>query len=551
MFGNMSVEEVLNYEFRPESAFRNIDKSPMDPCKRAIYKKAITACAQHRVKLCRLTGDSYDAFNVQPCSLKRDTSFTCTKGKYHSRGASQDDRSNAFYTVHSIFGDERVGGGYKGGNVAQEEAAYCSSPSLPALTLEAEGRLGGRLKAQTEDGTPCPYVWEGCKRVADFTGYGLKWTKHKSEKDAQDALQLGSTEEVNWLTMVAPKNASVQSGHSPQAFRDLYRSAHVAFQLAKKRADENGKKLSINTGKWGAGVFNNDPFYSLAAQALAAKAVGAEKVKFHTSSPEEEARLSEMMRRVDEAFGKTGRGSTEDLLRIAYPIVDEISRRPKGIAQRTGGVQAGIPHQPIPGGIQSRQGITYPPVSKGAQGVKKQVMRPSAPSSYLQIDASLVGFYNHTRAKALRQALTESALPIHLRRSRRGYSGVDVRNGVLTVHVDPTNPSSERKGFRLEDMVKHTLNRKRREGTARLRNTNVSPVRHYNENPSLRKRVQDANIPITVSLSRREYSGVGKNNNGLKIYISPKSPYSKSGKHSLHEMVSYNSHSLPRACYEP
>ena len=82
--------------------------------------------------------------------------------------------------------------------------------------------------------------------------------------------------------MVKKGNFQNISPYEIKVLEDIYDTAFKGFSSAK--ASANGKDIEINTGRFGAGIFENDPIAVYVVQKLAAQQAGVKRLNFHKYS---------------------------------------------------------------------------------------------------------------------------------------------------------------------------------------------------------------------------------------------------------------------------
>jgi hypothetical protein len=215
--------------------------------------------------------------------------------------ASQKAPEQSVYEVHVDFANTLLGGDWKGeSSFAQEEVAFIENVGLGAVASCAQEKSASGLRHLTNEGgtdfltrrskkTPSPILIEGAERVAHFKSYGGK----AASLDKSELLNIYNKTEkclpTNWLAIAAPNYrgsgnrwASATKPAIEEAFLDIFSTAHAGFTMAKATAGK--RKLRINTGQLGCGVFGNSLAISTAAQMLAAKIAGVNDVVFHNYS---------------------------------------------------------------------------------------------------------------------------------------------------------------------------------------------------------------------------------------------------------------------------
>ncbi|MGM0440394.1 MAG: hypothetical protein ACQEP8_04695 [Chlamydiota bacterium] len=184
------------------------------------------------------------------------------------------------------FANKYLGGGWRGNGFVQEEIMFAEFPDLAAYGAVHSDltREGGQNVGQ---GSPTPLLIKDVHRVQVVDSkelYGRKLLGKSSGAEAvKHVTSLDVPQAAHILAMAAPYNPAKPK--SADTFYDLFNTAYASFELARENTPQ-GMPVIIHSGKWGAGVFGNDPTVVCIAQLLAAQHAGVD-IKFHGYSDQE------------------------------------------------------------------------------------------------------------------------------------------------------------------------------------------------------------------------------------------------------------------------
>lgn len=215
-----------------------------------------------------------------------------------------------------FFGNKEFGGHLFANGVAQEEGGCLTIPILPYASAASRQLFAGELAAPTtiklsnrsevNGKDPAPVILSG-------TFLSLRHKEmRKSVPSAYHILQGAKVEEYEAF-LPSVKGASqniltfsvdpISSGEkdSPESVKALFDNSFAAFSHAK--SDAKPLQAVIKGGLAGAGMFGNNPQFSVFMQYLAAKIAGV-SIEFHGISAERALIVQDIMDKVDEITSK-------------------------------------------------------------------------------------------------------------------------------------------------------------------------------------------------------------------------------------------------------
>jgi hypothetical protein len=216
------------------------------------------------------------AYFTRPYNDSPGTTITWTPSYYDYRDAKSPN-DNVFWVD---FANASLGGGVFSTGFAQEEVMTLETPELANAAATGAFKIripnvAGTSPTGPEDGSPQPWIFHHYNHVMLIDGPTVekqggisKVTIDKLNKD----VTLTAAHPVNILAIAAPK--IVKSAQDTlSVLDDLFNTCVAGFTLAK-RSTPAGERTLINTGRFGAGFFNNGIKIVFVIQELAARYVG-------------------------------------------------------------------------------------------------------------------------------------------------------------------------------------------------------------------------------------------------------------------------------------
>ena len=279
---NKGFESQMN---RKQAIWQYVIKKADGKTATDAYRRAMKdAAANHgkdmalgRFSLTDAQGDELFAKCALPAGLALDGLVALTEIRMPFEAS---DATTEVFTVD--FANDQLGGGYKrDACFVQEEIMFVECPHLPVLYFHESK---GHLRAQDlQLGSRATILITSVPRYGtvkkNLYGQGALETKTQPA-DVFEQKPSTTPTKHNILALAARKLTGGPRSYTPQDFKDLFVPAYVGFRAAKKNAQ--GKKVKIETGNWGAGVFNHNVCPSALAQLVAAALAGVEQLAAYT-----------------------------------------------------------------------------------------------------------------------------------------------------------------------------------------------------------------------------------------------------------------------------
>lgn len=254
-----------------------------------------------RKKQCALQRDSVAA---QPLSAVKQHEGYYEDNYEHSK----TDQYN--FHAHVDFANRFLGGGWRlEHGWAQEEAAFLECRGLRDAAVFCED--AGINLSDADEHKPNPVLIENTRHIAKLQ----KATGQTSRTAPRELSEFAKPRDVNWLAMAAPNlgkkeqrrrvNGGKGATSKEEALSVLFEQSFAAFSLAKAKADKDGKKCIIHTGKFGCGAFNNSYKNAFTAQLLAARLAGVDSIEFYDIKGNAKDSLERAERRVADICSKS------------------------------------------------------------------------------------------------------------------------------------------------------------------------------------------------------------------------------------------------------